>query len=392
MSFNFNKLVNRENSACEKYDARTQIFSRADIIPMWVADMDFETPDFIVDAMKRRLEHPIFGYSFRDQAYNSSIVGWVARRSGWKIEATWLDFAPGVVAGLVYAIQAFSTQGDGVVIQTPIYPPFMGVTTRNHRRVLENPLKEQDGIFTIDFEDLDAKLSKAKIFMMSNPHNPTGRAYTLEELRRIGELCVKHDVTILSDEIHSDIIQSPHRHIHIASICKEFADRTVTMIAPSKTFNLAGLSTSVSIVSNPQMRERLYEQTMTMHADQGNILGAVALQAAYNYGDSWVDQMNEYVGANMDYVVEFLSRNIPSIRCRKSEATYMLLLDFRAWLEDMTHEQIYSFLIDEAHLGLNTGTRFGERGTGWFRLNVATPLSVVEKAMEQLLEATEHCR
>lgn len=385
MKYNFDEVISREGTNCEKFDARTQIFGRADVIPMWVADMDFAAPPAVVEAIRKRAEHPILGYSYRSDNYWQSIIGWVDRHSGWKIQREWLDFTPGVVSGIVYALRAFTEPGDRIVIQPPVYHPFARQIRLNDRVVVNNPLRETNGHYEIDFEDLDRKLAGAKVLLMSSPHNPTGRVFTREELTRIGELCVKHDVLILSDEIHGDIVYAPQKFIHIASIDETIAARTLTFIAPSKTFNIAGLSTSVSIVPNPVLNQRLQEEYAKMHADQGNIFGAVALEAAYTHGDEWLEQLLQYLKGNVDYVCNFLQERIPLIHCVPPQGTYLMWLDFREW--GMTHEEIYQFLIDKAGWGVNEGSMFGEEGRGWMRVNIATQRSVLKQAMEQLYQA-----
>lgn len=385
MKYNFDEVISREGTNCEKFDAREQIFGRADVIPMWVADMDFAAPPAVVEAIRKRAEHPVLGYSYRSDNYWQSIIGWVDRHSGWKIQREWLDFTPGVVSGIVYALRAFTEPGDRIVIQPPVYHPFARQIRLNDRVVVNNPLRETNGHYEIDFEDLDRKLAGAKVLLMSSPHNPTGRVFTREELTRIGQLCVKHDVLILSDEIHGDIVYAPQKFIHIASIDDSIAARTLTFIAPSKTFNIAGLSTSVSIVPNPVLNQRLQEEYAKMHADQGNIFGAVALEAAYTHGDEWLEQLLQYLKGNVDYVCNFLQERIPSIHCVPPQGTYLMWLDFREW--GMTHEEIYQFLIDKAGWGVNEGSMFGEEGRGWMRVNIATQRSVLKQAMEQLYQA-----
>ncbi len=385
MKYDFDKVVPREGTDCEKHDSRERIFGRADVIPLWVADMDFESPPEVVKAIQKRAAHPLYGYSFRSKEYTESIIGWVDRHTGWKLEPEWLCFSPGVVPGLIFGMQAFSCSGEGVVIQPPVYPPFARMTAYNDRTVVNNPLVEVNGRYEIDFDDLDRKLSQARILILSNPHNPTGRVFTPDELRRMGEMCISHDVIILSDEIHSDIMNPSLRHTHIASLSPEIAARTLTFIAPSKTFNLAGLSTSVVICPDPALRRRWRKAFDTIHAEQGNIFGNVALQAAYEYGDEWVRQLNSYLDGNFDYIMDFLRRNIPSIGCYKPEGTYLMWLDFRKW--NMPHDDIFRFLVDEAGLGFNDGKYFGEEGLGFMRLNAAAPRSVMEQAMKQLLEA-----
>lgn len=385
MKYNFDEVISREGTNCEKFDARAQIFGRADVIPMWVADMDFAAPSAVVEAIRKRAEHPVLGYSYRSDNYWQSIIDWVYRHSGWKIQREWLDFTPGVVSGIVYALRAFTEPGDRIVIQPPVYHPFARQIHLNDRVVVNNPLRETNGHYEIDFEDLDRKLAGAKVLLISSPHNPTGRVFTREELTRIGELCVKHDVLILSDEIHGDIVYAPQKFIHIASIDETIAARTLTFIAPSKTFNIAGLSTSVSIVPNPVLNQRLQEEYAKMHADQGNIFGAVALEAAYTHCDEWLEQLLQYLKGNVDYVCNFLQERIPSIHCVPPQGTYLMWLDFREW--GMTHEEIYQFLIDKAGWGVNEGSMFGEEGRGWMRVNIATQRSVLKQAMKQLYQA-----
>lgn len=385
MRYNFDEIIDRRGTFCEKFDRNKEIFGREDVIPMWIADMEFATPRPVLEAIQRRAEHPVFGYSYRCDSYFNSIINWVERRAGWKVERKWIDFSPGIVSGIVFAIRAFTKEGDKIVIQPPVYHPFARQIKLNNRVVVNNPLALRNDRFEIDFEDLDLKLKGAKMFLMSNPHNPSGRVYTREELMRIGELCVKHDVLIVSDEIHSDLIYKPFKHTHIASISDAFAQRTITYIAPSKTFNIAGFSTSVVITPNDSIRRQLQHEFDKLHADQGNIFGTVALEAAYNHGDEWLDQLNEYIAGNIDYVLGFLRDKMPSVKCIRPEGTYLMWLDFGEW--PMSHEEIYEFLIQEAALGLNEGSMFGEQGRGWMRMNVGTQRAIVVQAMKQLYDA-----
>lgn len=385
MKYNFDAVIPREGTFCEKYDHRDLVFGRTDVIPMWVADMDFASPPPVLEAIARRLEHPVLGYSFRSDAYWQSIVDWVDRRNGWKIRREWLEFVPGVVPGLVLALRAFTRPGDGVVIQPPVYHPFARQTRLNDRVVIDNPVRLAGDRYEIDFEDLDRKLAGAKVFLMSNPHNPTGRVFTREELTRIGELCVKHDVLIFADEIHSDLIYKPNKHIHIASLDERFAARTLTFIAPSKTFNLAGLSTAAVIVPDAALLRQLQYEISKLHADQGSIFGSVALEAAYTHGEEWLEQLLGYLGGNVEYVLGFLLEKMPSVRAVRPEGTYLMWLDFSGW--PLSHEELTRFMVEKAGLGVNEGSMFGEQGRGWMRLNIATRREVVRRAMEQLYEA-----
>lgn len=387
MKYNFDTVVPREGTFCEKYDQRQRIFGRSEVIPMWVADMDFASPAPVLEAIARRLQHPILGYSYRSDSYWQSIVEWVDRRNGWKIDPSWLEFVPGVVPGLVLALRAFTQPGDGVVIQPPVYHPFARQTRLNDREVINNPVRLVGNRYEIDFEDLDRKLAGAKVFLMSNPHNPTGRVFTREELTRIGELCVKHDVLILADEIHSDLIYHPHKHIPIASLDERFAARTLTFIAPSKTFNLAGLSTASVIISNATLLRQFRYEISKLHADQGSIFGTIALEAAYRYGEEWLEALLAYLKGNIDYVLTFLQEKMPSVRAVRPEGTYLMWIDFSAW--PMSHEELTRFMIEKAGLGLNEGSMFGEEGRGWMRMNIATRREVVRQAMNQLYEAAQ---
>ena len=385
--YDFDTYIDRIGTDCEKYEDMKSVFGTDQVIPLWIADMDFATADFIVEAMERRMKHPIFGYTFRPQCYFDAIRGWVYRHSGWDIDTSWIAFSPGVVAGVTFGMLSCTKEGDGVVIQPPVYHPFGNTIRYNHRTVLNNPLIQAPatGEYRIDFDDLDQKLAQAKAFILCNPHNPTGRVFTREELLKIGELCKKHDVTIISDEIHCDFIFQPHEHIHIASLTEDLANRTITLIAPSKSFNVAGFSTAAAIIPNPERHAAYQAEVDKIHIENGNIFGSVALKTAYEQGDEWMRQLLEYLQGNVDFVYDFMTANIPSVHCYKPEATFLMWLDFRKW--GMTQEELNRFLVQEAGLGLGDGSVYGIEGTGFQRLNIGTPRSVLQRAMNQLLEA-----
>lgn len=385
--YDFDTYIDRIGTDCEKYEDMKSVFGTDQVIPLWIADMDFATADFIVEAMERRMKHPIFGYTFRPQCYFDAIRGWVYRHSGWDIDTSWIAFSPGVVAGVTFGMLSCTKEGDGVVIQPPVYHPFGNTIRYNHRTVLNNPLIQDPatGEYRIDFDDLDQKLAQAKAFILCNPHNPTGRVFTREELLKIGELCKKHDVTIISDEIHCDFIFQPHEHIHIASLTEDLANRTITLIAPSKSFNVAGFSTAAAIIPSPERHAAYQAEVDKIHIENGNIFGSVALKTAYEQGDEWMRQLLEYLQGNVDFVYDFMTANIPSVHCYKPEATFLMWLDFRKW--GMTQEELNRFLVHEAGLGLGDGSVYGIEGTGFQRLNIGTPRSVLQRAMNQLLEA-----
>jgi len=295
MHYNFDKIINREHTASVKFDLRKEVFGKEDILPMWVADMDFETPDFVIDTLKKRLEHPILGYSYRPDSYYQSIINWVKRRHQWIIKKEWISFSPGIVPAINMAIMAYTEPGDQIIVQPPVYHPFFSAIKNNHRIQVDNPLTLQNGRYFIDFNDLKAKLKDAKMILLSNPHNPGGSVWSKEELQTLGELCVENDVLIMADEIHSDLVFKPAQYVPMASLSPEIANQTVTFIAPSKTFNMAGLATSSVVISNNILKEKFDQILDTIHISMGNIFGAVASEAAYTHGDEWLDELLEYL-------------------------------------------------------------------------------------------------
>lgn len=382
MKYNFDEIVDRNGTNCLKYDALERFFGANDLLPMWVADSDFRVPEFITEAIMQRVKHPVLGYTYRDDEFYDSIIKWVAVRGDWSIEKDWILYSAGVVAGIGFAMNALTRQGAGVLIQTPVYPPFSMMVENNNRRLFTNVLIDNNGHYEIDFEDFENKLKEVDLFIMCNPHNPVGRVFTHEELKQMGDLCVKYGVYIISDEIHSDIIMPPHRHIHIASLSKEIAERTVTLMAPSKTFNIAGLATSITIISNPKLRKSYLQELDKFHLGGGNIFGIEALTAAYQHGGEWVDDMNAYLSLNMDYVESFCHEFMPKVRVIRPEATYLMWLDFNAL--SISEDALQHSLIYDGKVALNKGSDYGITGEGFMRLNVSTPLSVVKEAMRRI--------
>lgn len=388
--YNFDTIPGRAGTNTLKYDSRHKVFGNPDVIPMWIADMDFEVAPPITEAILRRVAHKVYGYDFPGERCTGSLTAWFGRRTGWNIEQEWLRFTPGVVSGLAFAIKAFTAKGDGLVIQPPIYPPFFSITGANDRRVVTNPLKQAGDTFEMDFDDLDRKLADASAIILCNPHNPVGRVYTEDELRRVGELCVKHDVSIISDEIHADIVFKPHRHIHIASLDPRFAERCITFVAPSKSFNIAGLATSAAVMTSGKMRETWDREYNTTHVIDGTLFGHVAMCAAYNECEPWLEEALDYLKSNVDYVRSFIAENIPMIKTVRQEGTYLMWLDFRGL--GMGHKELTGWLISKAGLGLNSGADFGSEGLGHARMNVATNRATVERAMRQLESAVNGLR
>jgi len=384
-TYNFDELVDRSSTNCLKYDARANFFGKADLLPLWVADMDFRTPDFIVDAIRKRTEHEIFGYSFRSESYNQSIVNWLKRRHNWEIKPEWISFSPGVVAGFTLAIEAFSNPGDGVIIQTPVYFPFFDSVKETGREMIENPLRLENGRYYFDLEDLKQKISPTtKLLLLSNPHNPGGMAWNEAELSELAQICLENKILIISDEIHSDLIFEGYRHTPLAGISDEIAQNCVICMAPSKTFNTAGLTTSFLVIPNKRHLVA-YERKMRLpHLHMGNIFGTLALEAAYTHGDEWLAQLLTYLEGNFAFLNQFFQENLPQVKVMRPEATYLIWLDFSAF--KLTDEALNQKLID-AGVGLNRGVQFGKQGSGFMRLNMGCPRSVLQEALIRIQKA-----
>jgi cystathionine beta-lyase len=380
--YNFDKIVDRENTSSLKYDFRQAYFGKDNVLPMWVADMDFETPDFIRDAVVERAKHPIYGYSVREDGYYQSIADWVKRRHNWKIQKEWIVHSPGIVPALNFSIQSFTLPGDAVIVQPPVYFPFF-LAINDHQRIqLTNPLLFNGQSYHINFDELEQQAKQAKMLFLSNPHNPVGRCFRREELFRIGEICLANDVLIVSDEIHNDLILPGFKHTPIADLSDELAEITITCIAPSKTFNLAGLATSSVIIKNEELRTKFTKTIADLHLGNGNLFGAVASQAAYTHGDRWLDELMEYINSNFQLLDSFLQSELPFLKMIKAEATYLAWIDFSA--TGLTDEEIREKLVQEAGLGFSQGSIFGPGGEGFQRMNLAAPRATVRKALESL--------
>jgi cystathionine beta-lyase len=389
MRYNFDEIVNRRDTNCEKWDNCTDRFGRNDLLPLWVADMDFKTPDFIIDALKQRLEHEVLGYQTRPESFYRSVESWLHQR-GWQIDRHKISFSPGVVPAINFAVNVFTDPGDKILINTPVYHPFMYAVNNHGRTLVKSSLiNSGDGYYTIDFDDFENKLADGvKMYIMCSPHNPIGRVWTLDELTKIGDLCLKYNVLIVSDEIHSDLVFKPHKHIYFASISEEFASQTITFIAPSKTFNIAGLSSSIVYSDNPALHEKFRKYINHLSVSAGTIFGDVALEAAYTHGDEWLNQLLEYLEDNCQLVVYYLKKYIPQIKTRKPEGTYLMWLDCSEM--NMTPSQIHEFMVSKAGLAVNPGRIFGDEGKLYVRLNIATQRAILIKAMDNLRNAMKN--
>lgn len=383
--YNFDEIVDRINTNCLKYDARGSFFGNPDVLPLWVADMDFRTPDFIVEAIKKRAEHEIFGYTFRPESYTQAIVNWQKKRHNWDIRPEWISFSPGVVAGLTMAIEALSDKGDGVIVQPPVYFPFFDSVKGSGRQMIENPLKLENGRYYFDLDDLRNKITPTtRLLLLSNPHNPGGMAWIKEELSALAQICLEHKIIIISDEIHSDLIFEGYRHTPLASISEEIAQNCVTLMAPSKTFNTAGLTTSFLVIPNKRYFVA-YERVMRLpHLHMGNIFGTVALEAAYTHGEEWLNQLLVYLHDNYKLLESFFTERMPEVKVIRPEATYLIWIDFSGY--GLTDDDLNKKLID-AGVGLNRGTQFGKQGSGFMRINIGCPQSILQEALERIEKA-----
>ncbi len=384
MGKDFDRIIDRSKSLAIKYARRKAVFGREDILPMWVADMDFATPDFVLDALRQRLDHPVLGYTLRPKSFYEAYKAWAKKRYSWHLDLEWLTFSPGVVAALALAILSYTDQGDKVVIQPPVYPPFFETVKGLDRELVLNPLKRlPDGRYIMDFDDLKKKIdAKTRLIIISNPHNPVGRAWTADELRQLAEIALDNNLLIVSDDIHADFVYKNYKYVPIASLSPEIAKISITATSPSKTFNIPGLSTSVVIIPAKELRDRYNEKLHAAHLWLGNIFGNIAFEQVYNNGEEWLDDLLDYLEQNVDYTVQFINENIPSIKVWRPEATFLLWLDFSG--TGLTHGQIKDKLVNEARVGFNDGLTFGKQGEYFFRMNIAAPRAVVKEALERL--------
>lgn len=386
MSYNFDRVINREGTNSIKWEFMNNMFEDNDLLPLWVADMDFECPREVVDAIKNRANHNIYGYSSNEtEKYFDAVIGWMKRKHNWYIKREWIVSTPGVVPALAICVQTFTNIGDKVIIQRPVYYPFTNVVVNNGRRVSNNSLKYENEKYSIDFEDLGkrAKDPTAKLMFLCSPHNPVGRVWTKEELKKIGEICIENNVILVSDEIHGDLIHSGNTHIPFTSISDKFNENTIVCTAPSKTFNLAGLHTSHIVIPNRDLRENFRITLSDKNANFGaNPFGIVAAQAAYNHGEKWLDKVIEYVEDNIKYIDEFCKKRMPRVKLVKPQGTYLVWLDFTDYV--FTKDQLTEIIIKNAKVALDEGYFFGEEGIGFERINVACPRSILEECMERI--------
>ncbi len=389
--WNFDEPAGREGTDCIKYDRREETFGVKDVIPMWVADMDFNTPDFVVGSLQKRLEHEIYGYSFRPAEYYQSMINWIKCRHNWTVEKEWISFSPGIVPALNFCTLAFTQTGDSIIVQPPVYFPFFSAVECHGRNLIYNRLTESEGKWVMDYNSLIAGIdSKTKMIIISNPHNPVGRVWTPEELNNLADICLEKNILVISDEIHCDLVLPGFTHTPLASLSEKIAANTITLISPSKTFNLAGLSTSSVIIQNPVLRKSFNRVVENLHVGSGNIFGTTASIAAYTQGHKWLDALLDYIDNNIEFVKDYCRKMIPEIIPVQPEATYMIWLDCRKF--GMSGKELQNFFVTKAGIGMNEGSTFGPGGEGFMRMNLGTTHQKVMKAMEQFEKAVSALR
>ena len=385
MQYNFDQIIDRRGTDALKIDAVPSIWGRDDLMPLWVADMDFATPPFIVEALRRRLDHEVIGYTVRTPQWASSIVAWQQSRYGWGIQPEWLNFVPGIVPGIAFVISCFTEPGDTVLIQPPVYHPYIHVPTNLGRTLRRNRLDLVDGQYQIDFERFERDVRGCKLFLLCHPHNPGGRVWTEEELCRIAEICHREGVIVVSDEIHADLTLPPYRHVPFAKVSAEAAECSITLMSPSKAFNMAGLTSSYSIISNEALRERFHRHLEHSELNLGHAFAFIGVAAAYSHGTEWLDQMLAYVQGNIDYMEQYLAMSLPQVGMIRPQASYLVFLDFRKL--GLPQPKLNKLIVEKARLALNDGAMF--EGEGFMRLNAASPRSVIEEAMHRLSDALQ---
>ncbi|HQN92511.1 MAG TPA: PatB family C-S lyase [Prolixibacteraceae bacterium] len=379
MSHNFDEIVSRENSRCEKYDNREMIFGTADVLPMWVADTDFRTPDFIVEAIRKRAEHEVFGYPAFPDFYFEAIRNWLWQQHSWKVDKSSLAFCPNVVVGIASAVISMTSPGDKIIVQPPVYFPFFHVVEKNNRLLVENPLKIENGKYCFDFDDLLGKLdSSVKMLLLCSPHNPGGRVWSKDELQKLSDICRAYNIIIVSDEIHSDLTMPGVTHFPFAAISPETAMSTVTVSSASKTFNIAGLSSAYVVISNPVLMEKYNHFMEATHIGSGNIFGLTATEAAYNNGNEWLNDLRAYVASNHRFLSEFFRNYIPKARVMEAEGSFLSWVDIS---ELGLNSRQAAVKLANAGIGISPGYLFGHGGDNFIRINVGCPQSVLEKAL-----------
>lgn len=380
MKYNFDEIIDRRNSNCMKYDNCEAIFGKSDILPMWVADTDFRTPHFITDAIQKRASHPVYGYPIIPDSYYQSIIEWQKKRHNWNVQKEWITFSPNVVTGIASLVLSQTMPGDKIIVQPPVYFPFFHVVEANNRVLVENTLAYKNGRYTFDIDQLKKVIDKnTKMLILCSPHNPGGMVWSREELVSLGDICIENNIIVVSDEIHADIIFGAHKHTPFASISEKYAQNSIVSMSASKTFNVAGLSSSYLIIQNKEHKQAYDNFMKGTHIGSGNFFGVIATESAYLNGEEWLEQLKAYLWENYLYFENYINQYIPGIEIIKPESTFLLWLDVSG--TGMTGMEAYQKLVDEG-LGVSPGKLFGTGGDQFLRINIGCPLSVIKQALE----------
>ena len=391
--FDFDKIINRRGTNSVKYDLLEERFGAPNLDAFWVADMDFQSPPAITEAIVERAKHGIYGYTFAPKSYYDSIINWVDRYHHWQIKKEWISFIPGIVKGIALVIDCFLSKTDKIVIQSPVYHPFKIIPTLHKRTVLENPLLlDEKGNYHMDLEGLDNLFQQnpdVKLFILCNPHNPVGIAWTKESLAKLAEICARHNVLVVSDEIHSDLVfdKQGFAHTPFASVSNIADENCITLMAPSKTFNIAGIISSFSVISNDKIRDPFKKYLEKFEMESGHIFAYTATEAAYNHGEEWLEEAKDYLWQNVLFVEDYFRKEIPQIKVIRPQASFLIWLDCRAL--GLNEKELDKLFIHEAGLALNNGMIFGEEGKGYMRFNIGTPKKVIEQGLKKLKKAIE---
>ena len=388
---NFDQIIDRNKYPTMKWEKSQwrEHFGNEDLLPFWVADMDFQAPPLVIDSLQKRVAHGIFGYEYKKDDYFDSLFKWYAQRHLWEIDPTHLEACPSVLSAIAILINQHSDPGDGIIVQPPVFFDFRMVIKSNGRQLVKNPLKLVNRKFQMDFNDLEAKAAdpKTRILVLCNPHNPVGRVWTREELTQVGEICRKHDVLVISDEIHGDIVYPPNQYTPLASISDELAQTSITCFSPGKTFNLVGMIDAMAIIPDEESRNRFHEFTHRYQINKTNVFASAAIETAYKEGAPYLEELLLYLQANVEFVQSYLLEHLPRVKLIEPEGTYLIWLDFKELELDV--KELAEFLAKDAGIALNPGYWFGREGAGFARMNIASPRSVIEKAMNRLRNATD---
>ncbi|QNU67443.1 pyridoxal phosphate-dependent aminotransferase [Ruminiclostridium herbifermentans] len=383
MKYNFDEIIDRKSTFAEKHAKLKELYGSSELIPLWVADMDFKVAQPIIDAMKDRIENGIFGYTMRPDSYFDDVCEFQKKRKNWNIDKKLMSSCLGVMPSICMIIQKLTNPGDKVIIQTPVYRPFFNAVKQASRELLESPLKEVDGRYYMNYEDLEEKAKQgAKYLILCSPHNPVGRVWSFDELKKLGDICLKYGIKVISDEIHSDLILWGNKHTPFASISEQLREITISCISATKTFNLAGLQSSIVIFPNEELKHQFDQMWDKLHVEGNNCMSIAAIQAAFRHGEEWLEQLLKYIEENVNFVKNYFDKYIPKIKVERPEGTYLMWLDCRQL--GLNGGQLTRFMTSKAGVAMSSGTYFGSNGEGFMRMNVACPRAILEKALEQI--------